>query len=582
MAEITYEESLQQLITVLRSHEVFTAFSDEEVAKLAARARFDSFEQGIKVINQDETNANEFFVVLSGQLRVIDVSDEQPELLNYLSPGDIFGTRALMADEPRAATVEVILDARLAIFNKDDWTWLIHQNDRIVDYFENLEREFEQPSLINFPGRQWDEVVVIAVKRHFLAFLARLTVPILLLIAPNLFLLVAELLGVELTRFLSDNPIWTIFIVIPFLVVAAAIALYVYLDWRNDDFIVTTKRVIHIERRLLFGEQRDEAPLPRIQDVTVQSYDIIERFFDYSNLMISTAGAGVMKFDGIPEASEMREMIFQERQRAIERVGAADLGSVRRMIATRLNWEDALERPVAEVAEKQGTIYKQTQTRRLPGLLNYLWPRVKEVHEDPKDGTVITWRKHYFILLKTTFLPFISFLISFYLFLAALIGFIPFDDPASFIITSVLGLLVLVSLGWYLLQYDDWSRDRYILTNRRIVDVEATPFRLQGEQRREGTFDNIQNITYNIPNFFSHLINIGNVVIETAGTERTFTFEQVFNPSGVQEEIFNRMVRYQQMQRERTRDATTGGVVEAIGEYHHLNEKRKHLPHRPQ
>jgi hypothetical protein len=42
------------------------------------------------------------------------------------------------------------------------------------------------------------------------------------------------------------------------------------------------------------------------------------------------------------------------------------------------------------------------------------------------------------------------------------------------------------------------------------------------------------------------------------------------------------MVRYQQMQRERTRDAATGGVVEAIGEYHHLNEKRKHLPQKRQ
>jgi len=112
--------------------------------------------------------------------------------------------------------------------------------------------------------------------------------------------------------------------------------------------------------------------------------------------------------------------------------------------------------------------------------------------------------------------------------------------------------------------------------------VEATPFRLRGEQRREGTFDNIQNITYDIPNFFSHLLNIGNVVIETAGTERTFTFEQVFDPSGVQEEIFNRMVRYQQMQRERTRDATTDRVVEAIEQYHNLNEKAKDLPRKPQ
>jgi hypothetical protein len=122
-------------------------------------------------------------------------------------------------------------------------------------------------------------------------------------------------------------------------------------------------------------------------------------------------------------------------------------------------------------------------------------------------------------------------------------------------------------------RYDGWQRDRYLVTGRRIIDIEGTPFRLGGERRREGTFDNIQNITYDIPNLFWQLLNMGNVVIETAGTEATFTFDMVYDPSGVQEEIFNRMVLYQQRQRERERDNTTAQLVEVIGEYHRLMEK---------
>jgi hypothetical protein len=121
-----------------------------------------------------------------------------------------------------------------------------------------------------------------------------------------------------------------------------------------------------------------------------------------------------------------------------------------------------------------------------------------------------------------------------------------------------------------------------MVTNQRIVDVEGTPFHLRGEQRREGTFEYIQNITYDIPNFIAKLLNLGTVVIETAGTERTFTFKNVFNPSAVQEEIFKRMVLYQQRQREKTRDANTDRLVEVLAEYHHLMEKAEPRPNPPQ
>ena len=155
MPDLSYEESLQKLIALLQEHEVFTEFSSEEIAEFAGKAEISFYEQGTKIIRQDE-RGDEFFVTMSGQLRVIDVSYDPPHLLNYLTPGSIFGMRAILDDCPRTATVEVIIDARLATFNKNDWTWLVHRNDRVINYFQNLEREFEKPSLIDFPGRQWD------------------------------------------------------------------------------------------------------------------------------------------------------------------------------------------------------------------------------------------------------------------------------------------------------------------------------------------------------------------------------------------------------------------------------------------
>jgi predicted nuclease of restriction endonuclease-like RecB superfamily len=71
---------------------------------------------------------------------------------------------------------------------------------------------------------------------------------------------------------------------------------------------------------------------------------------------------------------------------------------------------------------------------------------------------------------------------------------------------------------------------------------------------------------------------MGDVVIETAGTMATFTFKSVYDPSKVQEEVFNRMVVFQQRQREMVRDTTAEQFVQAVTEYHHLAEKSGVFP----
>ncbi len=578
MDTLSREDYLELLLKLLQENEITSHFPF--TLELAHRAEFGFFEQGVKVVNQDEMG-DTFFFVLSGQLRAIDVHHTPPRLLNYIAPGEFFGTRALLEDGRRAASIEVVTDAHLAIFSRADWDWLIHKDDRIETYFRNLERRLEQQAQKDFPGRQWDEVVAIAVKRHVLELLARLAWPLGLLILPILFLLLIDVVSVQLFSTITNNTLLASLIIGPFMLISLVMMIYIYFDWRNDDFIVTTKRVVHIERILLYGGKRDEAPLVRIQDVEVVSFGLLEIFFDYHDLEVKTAGAGTIEIDGIPRAEEVREAIFQERRRAIERVSAADLSAIREMLAERLDLEEAVEKPVLAVAEAQATITAEVDERGIPipGFIKYFFPRVKVTIKD-EDGTAILWHKHYFVLLWATFLPLLCLALSGYLFLASTFAFAPFAGPAGLLVWATLGVLTGICFFWLLAKYDGWWRDKYLVTDRRIIDIEGTSFRLGGERRREGSFDTVQNITYDIPNFFWQLINMGNVVIETAGTEATFTFDMVYDPSGVQEQIFNRMVLYQQRQRERERDNTTAQLVEVIGEYHRLMEKTGTLPRR--
>ena len=151
MASSNRAEYLEQLLKLLNNKPVFADFP--QLAEFANRAEFGFFEQGTKVIRQGD-KGDHFYVVLSGQVRAIDMNFDPPHLLNYVGVGGIFGTRALLSEDRRAATIEVVIDAHLAIFDRDDWDWLIHHDDRIETYFRNLERELELHSRLEFPGRQ--------------------------------------------------------------------------------------------------------------------------------------------------------------------------------------------------------------------------------------------------------------------------------------------------------------------------------------------------------------------------------------------------------------------------------------------
>jgi len=573
MADLKQAEAIQKLIPLLQNHEAFvnSKFSPERIPEFAERAEIQFYWQGNQTIKQGDQD-DRFFVVISGELKAIDTNSDPPRLLSYLDPGDIFGMRAILRNSVRAATVEAVSDAVVAAYDRDDFNWLISQEPKIGEYFENVERRFDERAEAEFPGLQLqaDEVIVKAVKRHFLAFMATLTWPIAILMIPVLFLIGTELFGISLLSALTDNLI--LLVIAPFIILAGLIILYNYLDWRNDDLIITTKRVIHMERILLFGEERHEVPLTQIQNVTVKTHGLLDLFFDVDDIEIKSAAVGTIAVDNVASAQVLSQIILQEQQRAKNRAAASNTAAVRQLVNERMQKNVLAQTPTSAPAPKvvpASTI--SLPTIPLPSFkATYFWPSTREV-TFVKDEEGILWRKHFYILLRNVFLPLLALIASLYLLLTSLVA-LPFFDYLndSWLIQLVLGLAVLGSLFWYLWEYDDWRRDVYIVTNTKIIDVESSAFRLQGEQLREGPFDSIQNITYTIPNFFYKLLNLGDVIIGTAGAAKTFTFDGVFNPSSVQAEIFRRWDNYQQAKQNKQRAETNEQIMSVLGEYHDL------------
>ena len=561
-------EDYEELVEALRSCRYPLPLDDDQIKALAQRARIRHVLRGETVMKQDDEPSDALYFIITGQLRSADTSGDQPNLLNFHAAKSFVGEQGMLYNQPRAATVDAISDAKLAFWDRAGFDWLLGQDDRIWSYFEELYRHRERRARRPFTGKQWDEVTLVRTGKHIMMLIVALFGPaFLLLLSLGVLIL---LLALDL-----DLPVLTGVVVGVPIFLSLVWAVYNYIDWRDDEYIVTSKRVIHIERFVIYGQMRHEAPLIRIQDVTVVASNFWERVLDFYDLSIQTAGAGTILFTGMRDAERTMEVIFEERSKALERREAADVAHIRKALG------DRIQRTVGDVTLPVDTLeptsgyYAEKKMWRLPPLIDYLWPRMWVA-----EGDTITWRKHWFIWLKKTWLALLVFLALLALIVLNLLGWPPFNalQGSSLALTLALGLAATLTFLWYVYLYDDWHRDVYIVTKDRIVDVESSSFRLQGEERREGTFDVVQNITYVVPGFFNNLLDLGSVTIETAGTAETFSFDEVFHPSLVQQEIVNRMVAFQEERRRQERVREDTKLAEWFGEYQFLHIGGDHSP----
>jgi uncharacterized membrane protein YdbT with pleckstrin-like domain len=86
-----------------------------------------------------------------------------------------------------------------------------------------------------------------------------------------------------------------------------------------------------------------------------------------------------------------------------------------------------------------------------------------------------------------------------------------------------------------------------------LIDITRKPLFFD-EVRKEAPLDMIQNIVLEKPGILSALLNVGNVLIQTAGVHGTLNFYGVHRPADVQQDIFRRLEAYQAARQRRERE----------------------------
>ena len=111
---------------------VFAAFSSGEITQLAAAARPHSIPTGTAVVTQGDTG-DSLFVIREGVMSItIQFGDKDSIEVARLGPGDFFGEMAMLAGDPRTATVSALTDLQLLEIGKAEIAPVIAKRREII------------------------------------------------------------------------------------------------------------------------------------------------------------------------------------------------------------------------------------------------------------------------------------------------------------------------------------------------------------------------------------------------------------------------------------------------------------------
>jgi uncharacterized membrane protein YdbT with pleckstrin-like domain len=113
------------------------------------------------------------------------------------------------------------------------------------------------------------------------------------------------------------------------------------------------------------------------------------------------------------------------------------------------------------------------------------------------------------------------------------------------------GVLILVTLGWFVSSYISWVSTHFVLTTDRVIHRE-------GVFRRSGIEIPLEriNTVFSSQSMFERMIGAGDLAVESASEDGRQNFEDMRNPGKIQNEIYIAMENNENRKYDRISDAT--------------------------
>lgn len=119
---------------------IFDGFSKEEISYFLLMSQSQHRSKGETILTIGDTSNGCAYYINSGHVKVIRGGNE----IALLGPGSFFWEMALITDEPRTATVEVIDDVELQVFLKEDFLILLDKSAHSKEIKQEVMRRIKE------------------------------------------------------------------------------------------------------------------------------------------------------------------------------------------------------------------------------------------------------------------------------------------------------------------------------------------------------------------------------------------------------------------------------------------------------
>ncbi len=549
------DPDISKYASLLKQQYLFQGLNDAQLAHVVTHVeRIEKFKDDI--IYAQGSPGDKFYVIFQGRVRVTQKEGQRERQLRILNTGDYFGEGGLLFKRPRSDTITALEPTVLLRLSREDFFELLEIMPSIR---MNLSATAESRYLAlkeNFDWLSDDEVIYLIRRKHELFLLISLIPPVILgLIALPIFVL----------SFSQTSPSLTIAALLfgIFGMIGSVMwGIWNWLDWGNDFYIVTSQRVVWLERVIFFYYSRQEAPLTQVLSVNVKT-SFIGRIFNYGSVDVRTFTGGI-PMQNMTDPKQFASYVegFQSRAQRQQREAEAEV--IEKELHKRIHKESE-PLPVKPAPPKPAENKKKPKQSALQYILDtFLKVRFEQ-------DNVITYRKHWLVLIGKTLAPTMVFLMLVILYSLLLYQYLFRDGIGiSGLPVSVLaGLLLFAVILWWGYHYLDWNNDIYQLTPEQIVDIERKP--LGEEQKKTAPLDSILSLEHARLGIIQLIFNFGNVVINVGQTK--FIFRGVHNPDQVHQDVADyieaRRRKRQEVEAERERKR----MLDWFGTYHQQHDE---------
>ena len=463
------------------------------------------------------------YFIISGEINLITHDEETDYLESALAHGDHFGAEALSGNDYRLNEAVCATNARLVRIDKESLEEISQNLPHIKKAFRLIQRTEKLWSRLVLPWLGDEEKVLLISRRHPFFLLLRL------LLAGGVGLVGG---GILLTLAITPTGVSTGLLIFALfiLLLGAFVSIWAGLEWTNDYFFITAERVLVQKKMVGFFDSRQESPYNAILSTGLES-SFWGRLIGFGSIHLKSY-TGDITFKRLPFPETIYALLEHQRHRSVRDNQQQDHEEIRETLQNRLEGK-TVRNVRKENIQPPGLTTTYTSGTLLDALSRFYGLRFAR-------SDTVTYRTHWWILLKKTILPTIVLIAAIVLVVIKWAGMANSLSETQAYGTAI--IITLVGWLWWLYQYFDWHNDIYIITSDQLVDVNRKP--LGKEERRSAPIKNIQTVQFKRKGIIGLVLNYGTVRIQIGNEE--LTFDNVYDPASIQAEIFANFKKFNQ------------------------------------